>query len=84
MATAAATGSTTTAAALLGLLDGNLASLDVTPIELLDRLAGLVLGRHLDEAESTRATGFPVSHDLRVRDGAEPGEQVAQVELSDE
>ena len=84
-AAAAATAATTAAAtaAILGLLHGDLTSLDVAAVDLLDRLAGLVLGRHLDEAEAARTAGFTVRDDLGVRYGADAAEQVAQVQLGD-
>src|SRR5450631_2738007 len=51
----AATAATTAAAPSLSILDGDLASLDVATVQLLDGLASLFLGRHLDEAEAARA-----------------------------
>src|SRR6185369_8984076 len=79
----AATTPATTTAAILGLFDGDLTSLDVAAVHLLDRLACLILGRHLDEAEATRPAGLAVGDDLRVRHGSDAAEQVAQVQLGD-
>ena len=60
-----------TATAILGLLDGDLTALDVAAVDLLDRLARLVFGRHFDEAEAARTAGLTIRDDLGVRHGAE-------------
>src|SRR6185437_6489909 len=73
----------TAAAAILGLLHRDLASLDVAAVDLVDGLLGLVIGRHLDEAEATRAAGLAIGDDLGIGDGAERGEQLAQIQLGD-
>jgi hypothetical protein len=80
-ATTAATAATT--AAILRLFHRDLTSLDVAAVDLLDRLARFVFGRHLDEAEAARTTRLTVRDDLRVRYGAKAAEEVAQVQLGD-
>ena len=67
---AATAAAATTATTILGLLHGHRATLQVAAVELLDRLAGLVFGRHLDEAEAARPAGVTVGDDLGLGDGA--------------
>src|ERR1700693_2518565 len=47
-------------------------------IELLDRVGGLLGRRHLDEAESARATRVTIHHDCGGFDPAGPREHLAQ------
>ncbi len=79
----AATAATTTTAAILSLFHGHLTTLHVATIQLFDGLASFVIRRHLNEAKPTRAAGLTVGDDLGVRDRAQGGEQIAQIQLRD-
>jgi hypothetical protein len=87
--TAAATGTTAAAAATtaataatsLRFLHGDLTSLNVTAVELLDRALCFSLARHLDETEPARPAGLAVHDHLRLGDLSDLREQIAQIEL---
>jgi hypothetical protein len=83
VATATASAAAAATTAILSFLHGDLTSLDVAAVDLFDRLAGLILGRHLDEAEAARTSRFAIRDDLRVRHGADAAEQVAKIQLGD-
>ena len=68
-------------ATLLGLVDVDGAPIELAAIELLDRRLGLLVRAHLDEGEATRTAGVAIHHDLRVGDGPDLPEGVAQSDL---
>src|SRR5262249_36684666 len=57
-------------------LDGS--AIQVPPVEMSDRVLGLLVRLHLDEAEAFRATTELVGHDGCRDDGAGLGEEVAK------
>src|ERR1700690_2043047 len=81
--TAAAPAATTTAAtrALLRLVDVDGATVDVTAVELLDRVRGFLVRAHLDEGEAAGAARLAVHDHLGVGDGAELPEELAKAHL---
>ena len=65
-ATTTASATTGTAASRLRFIDPNRAALDVPSVQAFDRAFRRIIGRHLDETETTRAISRAVNDDLRA------------------
>src|SRR5437868_1508064 len=80
-ATTAPATTTATAAtgALLRLVDVDRAAAELTPAQLGDGLAGLLVAAHLDEREAARPTGLPIRHHLGVGDRAVRAEDFSEL-----
>ena len=67
----------------LGLIDRDVAALQVRTIESFDRCIGMRIVVHLDEAEAFRVTGELVSDQVHLGDFAELGKGLAQIRIGD-
>jgi hypothetical protein len=75
-ASAATTASPTSC---LGFVDANRTSLDFPAIQFFDGAFRSVIGRHLDEAKTSRAIGRAIDDDLRAVHLSRLGENIEQV-----
>jgi hypothetical protein len=64
--TASATTTAGSAASRLRFIDPNRAALDVPSVQAFDRAFRRIIGRHLDETETSRAISRAVDDDLRA------------------
>src|SRR5204862_5680902 len=77
-AKAAAPAAATAGTGTLGLFDLDGPAVEAGPVELVDRLIGFFIRRHLDESEAARAAGVAIRHHARGLDVAACGERLAQ------
>jgi hypothetical protein len=66
----------------LGLIDGQVAAAEIMIVQLLDRALRFLVGRHLDEAEASGATGCHVAHDFDAFDVSAAREELLEILLA--
>src|SRR5262245_20118448 len=66
--------------ALFGLVDGQGPTSEVAAVQIADGAIGVLRAAHFDEAESARATGVAIGHELDLGDRAPAlGEEIADL-----
>jgi hypothetical protein len=66
-------------AALFGLVDGEVTTIDIAAVERVDRFGSLVGGSHLDEPEAAGAAGVTIVDDLSLGDLAVLREELLEI-----